>query len=169
LRRASGTLHVFTFKEGVLSRAAHDLALRLERCVVTLDGDVLQADFELASLFVEGPVESGVVRAERFDAATRSEIERTMHEHVLDTRRHPTARFTGSAVPTDSGFEVSGKLELAGQSEPLSFAVRREGTVFRAEFDLVPSRWGIQPYRALFGAIRLRDRLRVAIALTENG
>jgi polyisoprenoid-binding protein YceI len=169
LRRASGTIHVFTFKEGVLSRGAHDLALRLERCVVTLDGDVLVAEVELASLFVEGPVESGVVRSERFDAASRSEIERAMHEHIIDTRRHPTARFTGTAMPTDSGFDVSGKLDLVGRSEPLSFAVRHEGTVFRADFDLVPSRWGIEPYRALFGAIRLRDRLRVAIAVRENG
>jgi len=168
-RRASGTIHVFTFKEGVLSRAAHDLALRLDRCVVTLDGDALRAELELASLFVEGPVESGVVHAERFDAATRSEIERAMHEHVLDTRRHPTARFTGTATPTDSGFDVSGKLELVGHSEPLSFAVRRENAVFRAELELVPSRWGIEPYRALFGAIRLRDRVRVTTAMSENG
>jgi hypothetical protein len=169
LRRASGTIHVFTFKEGVLSRAAHDLALRLERCVVTLEGDVLRAEFELASLFVEGPVESGVVHAERFDAATHSEIESAMHEHILDTQRHPTARFTGTAVPTDSGFDVSGKLELVGRSEPISFAVRREGSEFRADFELVPSRWGIAPYRALFGAIRLRDRLSIAVAMRENG
>ena len=153
----------------MLSRAAHDLALRLERFAVTLDGEALRAEFELGSLFVEGPVESGAIRAERFDVATRSEIERAMHEHILDTRRHPTARFTGSAVPTDSGFDVSGKLELVGRSEPLSFAVRCAGAVFRAEFELVPSRWGIEPYRALFGAIRLRDRLRVAIAVSENG
>ncbi|HEX6273869.1 MAG TPA: YceI family protein [Polyangiaceae bacterium] len=168
MRRASGTIHVFTFKEGVLSRAAHDLALRLECSEVTLDGDVLRAEFELASLFVVGPVESGVVRAERFDAATRSEIERAMHAHVLRTRRHPRAQFTGTAVPMDTGFEVNGKLELVGRSEPLSFPVRRSGSEFRADFELLPSRWGIEPYRALFGAIRLRDRVSIAAVVRES-
>jgi polyisoprenoid-binding protein YceI len=115
-----------------------------------------------------GPVEAGVVRAERFDAATRSEIERAVHSHILDTRRHPTARFTGTALPTDSGFDVSGKLELVGRSEPLSFAVRRAGTEFRADFEFSPSHWGIEPYRALFGAIRLQDRLSIAVAMREN-
>ena len=169
MRRASGTIRVFTYKEGMLSRVAHDLALRGERFVVTLDGDAVRAEFELASLRVDGPVESGVVYAERFDAATRSEIERAMHERILDTRRHPTARYAGTAVPTASGFEVSGKLELVGRGEALSFAVFREGTAFRAEFDLVPSRWGIEPYHALFGAIRLRDRVKIVMALREDG
>lgn len=168
MRRASGTIRVFTFKEGVLSRVAHDLALRFDRFLVTLDGEILRAEFELAALVVEGPVESGVLRAERFDAATRAEIERAMHEHVLETRRHPTARFSGSAVPANSAFDVSGRLELVGRSVPLSFAVRREDGALRAEIELVPSRWGIEPYRALFGAIRLRDRLRVEIVLHEN-
>jgi hypothetical protein len=168
MRRASGTIRVFTFKEGVLSRVAHDLALRLERFVVTLDGEMLHGEFELGSLVVEGPVESGVVHAERFDSATRADIERAMHEHVLRTRRHPKARFSGSAVPAELGFHVSGNLELAGRSEPLSFAVRHVDGTFRAELELVPSRWGIEPYRALLGAIRLRDRLRVALELCEN-
>jgi polyisoprenoid-binding protein YceI len=168
MRRATGTIRVFTFKEGMLSRVAHDLALRLDRFVVTLDGEILRVEFELASLVVEGPVESGVIRAERFDAATRAEIERAMHEHVLETRRHPTALFSGSAVPADSGFDVSGQLALVGRSVPLSFAVRRERGSLRAELELVPSRWGIEPYRALFGAIRLRDRLRIEVELHEN-
>jgi hypothetical protein len=169
MRRASGTIRVFTFKEGVLSRVAHDLALRLDRFVVTLDGEILRAEFELASLVVEGPVEHGVLRAERFDAAIRAEIERAIHEHILETRRHPTARFDGRAVPVESGFDVSGRLELLGRSAPLSFAVRHEGASLHAEMEVVPSRWGIEPYRALLGAIRLRDRLRIEIVLHEDG
>lgn len=169
MRHATGTLLVSTFKEGVLSRVAHDLALCLDRFEVTLDGEILDAEFELTSLFVRGPVEAGVVRPERFDAAHRAEIERAMHEHVLDTRRHPKARFRGRAVPTNAGFDVHGTLELVGRSEPLSFAVRRDDGTFRAEIELAPSRWGIEPYRALLGAIRLRDRVKIALEVREDG
>jgi hypothetical protein len=40
-----GTVHVFTFKEGLLARAAHDLRLRLERFRVSLDQEALVAIF----------------------------------------------------------------------------------------------------------------------------
>src|SRR5882724_5703092 len=38
MRRANGTIQIFTFKEGVLSAVAHDLRIRLESFAVTLDG-----------------------------------------------------------------------------------------------------------------------------------
>jgi hypothetical protein len=111
VRSANGTIRVFTFKDGLFARAAHDLRLRLEHFSVRLDGDELRVDFDLRSLVVEGAVESGVVTA--YEPARRAEVEAVMHEHVLQTKRHPTARFTGSATARAEGFEVRGELELA--------------------------------------------------------
>src|SRR5699024_3376872 len=56
---AHGTLQVFTFKEGILARAAHDLRLSLERFQVSLDQDTLSAAFETASLRVDGTMRGG--------------------------------------------------------------------------------------------------------------
>jgi hypothetical protein len=167
MRRAKGTIEVLTFKAGVLARAAHDLRLRLEQHEITLDGEKLQAALDLRSLRVEGPVESDVVRPERFTAADRDEIERAMRADVLHTDRHPMARFEGRALARGDGFDVEGELLLAGRRAPIAFDARGEGGVYRAAFDLQPSRWGIAPYKALLGAIRLRDVVRIELALRD--
>lgn len=167
MRRATGIVHVFTFKEGVLSAAAHDLRLCLNRFDIILEGEQVRAEFELASLVVEGPMEGGVLNAAQYDAAKRAEVEKAMHGSVLRTEQHPKALFTGSATESGSGFDVKGELRLAGRSAPLAFTVRKEGAALRSSFELQPSKWGIAQYKALLGAIRLKDLVRIELDLTE--
>jgi polyisoprenoid-binding protein YceI len=167
-RRAKGSIFVFTFKEGVLSSVAHDLRIRLEQFDITLDDDKIVAEFDLKALHVDGPVEHGVVRAEGYDARQRADVEKAMHRDVLHTDKHPTARFQGTASPRANGFRVSGDLALAGRSAPLSFDVGEQGGVYRAEFEFEPSRFGIAQYRALLGAIRLKDKVRIELALSDG-
>jgi polyisoprenoid-binding protein YceI len=167
MRRAKGTIHVFTFKDGVLSAIAHDLRIRLVEFTISLDADAVRGEFDLSTLFVDGPVRDGVVHPEEYDAGKRADVEMAMHDDVLHTDKHPTARFTGRATPEGDGFSISGILELAGHQAPLSFAVQKANDAYRARFELVPSRWQIEPYRALLGAIRLKDLVRIEIALTD--
>jgi polyisoprenoid-binding protein YceI len=167
MRRAKGTIHVFTFKDGVLSAVAHDLRIRLEQFAITLEGDDVHAEFDLKSLFLDGPVRDGVVHPDDYEASKRADVEKAMHNDVLRTSEHPTARFVGKATPNGEGFAVSGELALAGQRAPLAFEVRRDNGTYRAEVELVPSRWGIAQYKALLGAIRLKDVLRVDLALAD--
>ena len=158
---------MFTYKAGLLARAAHDLRLRLETFQVTLDGEKMHGDFDLRSLRVEGPVEGGVVRRDLFDKGERTEIERAMNAEVLHTDRYPTARFEGLAPPRGKGLAVAGTLALVEREVPLAFDVRWEDGAYRAELEIRPSRWGIAPYRALLGTIRLQDRVRIELALTD--
>jgi hypothetical protein len=167
MRNAKGTIDVFTFKEGLLARAAHDLQLRLGEFAITLDGEAVRGEFSLRSLSLVGPVEDGVVRPEAYDAGKRADVERAMNDDILHTAQNPTAVFTGRAVPRGEGFAVDGSLQLAGREAPLSFAVRKEGGQYRAEIELEPSRWGIPQYKAMLGAIRLKDLVRIALAVTE--
>jgi hypothetical protein len=169
VRRAQGTIHVFTFKEGVLSPIAHDLRLRLERFAITLQGDEVTSEFDLRSLFVCGAMRDGLAQPAELDASKRAEIERAMHDDVLRTNEHPAAHFVGRAVQdrTSDALAISGTLELRGRSAPLSFSVRNDGDIYRAQIELCLTGWGIAPYRALFGAIRLKDAVRIDIALTD--
>jgi polyisoprenoid-binding protein YceI len=167
MRRAKGSIHVFTFKDGLLARAAHDLRLALGRFEVTLEDDRVDGTFDLRTLAVDGPVERGAVHPERFGAGERTDIERNVRADVLHTDRYPEARFSGRALPRGDGFQVTGDLELAGRRAPIAFDVRRQDGVYRAALDLQPSRWGIAPYRALLGAIRLKDAVRIELALSD--
>src|SRR5690242_5913405 len=126
MRRAKGQIYVFTFKDGVLARMAHDLRIHLERFDITLEGEAVRGEFDLKTLAVDGPVEDGVVQLDGYDAAKKAEVQKAMHEDVLHSDAHPTASFVGRALPNGEGFHVSGDLALAGKTAPLAFDVRKE-------------------------------------------
>ena len=150
-----------------MSAVAHDLRVSLPSFDITLDGTALKAEFDLKSLQVDGPMQHGELHAEQYDAGKRADVAKAMHGEILHTDLHPQARFIGAAVPVGDDYRVDGKLELAGKTQPFAFDVRNDGGTFRAEFDLKPSRWGIAQYKALFGAIKLQDLIKVSVALTE--
>jgi hypothetical protein len=167
MRHAKGSIHAFTYKDGVLSAVAHDLRIRLEKFEITLEGNVVRAEFDLKSLFVDGPMENGVLQPNQYDASKRADVEKAMHGDVLHTNKYPTASFTGTATPAGAGYTVTGELELAGKRAPLSFDVQGEGGTYRTSFEIQPSKWGIAQYKALLGAIRLKDVVRIEAALSE--
>jgi hypothetical protein len=161
--RARGSVRVFTFKQGLLSSVAHDLRLSFGRFKIVLEGEAIEARFHLHELSVDGAVEGGAVRP--YGAAERAEVERRVQREVLDTERFPTATFVGKAIQDVDGFAVSGELELKGRKVPLAFRVRNDAGTYRAAFEFEPSRWGISPFKAMLGAIRLKDRVRIELEL----
>jgi polyisoprenoid-binding protein YceI len=168
MRRANGTIQIFTFKEGLMSAVAHDLRVSLKTFDVTLDGSVVQAEFDLTSLVVDGPMHNGALQADQYDASKKADVAKAMHGEVLHTDKHPKASYSGTATPVADGYRVEGQLQLAGKTQPLAFDVRNEGGTYRAEFDLQPSRWAIAQYKAMLGAIKLKDLFKVQVALTES-
>ena len=152
----------------MLSAVAHDLRVRLERFEITLEGSAINADLDLKSLTVEGLMHNGALQADQYDAGKRADVAKAMHGEVLHTDKHPKATFSGTAVSAGDGYHVAGQLQLAGSSQPLSFDVRNDSGTYRAEFELQPSRFGIAQYKALLGAIKLKDILKVELALRES-
>src|SRR5262249_31938193 len=97
----------------------------------------------------------------------RAKIERTMADDVLELRRHPVATFEGSI--DRATMRVVGKLSLHGRTVELpAFVVRDDGSQLAMEVAFAPSRWGIAPYRALAGALKLQDRVVVKLVLPHS-
>ena len=95
--------------------------------------------------------------------------------NVLDTAQYLTATFTVTSItpldkqrPGEPGnYQVEGKLDFHGVSGPIRFQAKAERTEMkeafrvRGQFLLVQTRYGITPYSALFGAVKVKDELRV--------
>jgi hypothetical protein len=89
--KAKGTIHVFTFKEGLMSAVAHDLRVNLPGFEISLDGSAVKADFDLKSLVVDGPMKDGVLQADQYDAGKKADVAKAMHGEVLHTEKNPKA------------------------------------------------------------------------------
>ncbi len=155
----AATIHVFTFKRGLLAAVGHDLRLSFGRFHGESRDGAVEARFDLTSLSSDGAVSRPGATPEPLPRIYTDEIERNARSKVLAVERYPTATWQGR-VDLDRGV-AEGSLALHGKTAPVHGTVRAEAGGAVAVFELVPSNFGIRPFRAMAGALRLEDRVRV--------
>lgn len=179
LDASSVECHLFTFKDGALSALAHDLELKVTRSSIELGepspaGEAteltISARFFTDSIVVLHALKDGKPTSQLSDS-DRRKIERTIVSDVLDVRRFPDARFTGSATlpssPSDAtaSIPITGELLLQGRRRTLTTQARRDGDHLHIELTLHQPDFGIAPYSALLGTLKLRPDLKVRLTL----
>ena len=166
---ATAECRVFTYKEGLLSAVAHDLRLRVEHFTITLDDAAWRVDarFDARSLRVAGVMRDGVLHPDELGPDDRRTIEQNVVREVLHADRHPEIRFTSDAASADGDeLRVRGTLVLHGVERPLLVPVRRHADgAWCAEVSLHQPDFGIRPYRAMLGALRVRADVVVTLVV----
>lgn len=152
----NSTLTVKTKRTGAASKAGHDLLLEVTSWSATLDQDAdpaLTLTADSGSLRVlEG---SGGIQALGDD--DKAGIEQTIEEEVL---MGTPIEFRSTAV---DGRRLEGELELAGQRHPISFELAGdEDGRLTGSATFKQSDWGMKPYSALFGTLKVADEVEVA-------
>jgi polyisoprenoid-binding protein YceI len=168
---------VYTFKEGLLSPVAHDLQLRVERFTVDVEardgGFTVDARFDARSLRVVTAMAHGQPREGALGEADRRKIEHTIVDEVLDAARHPEVHFRSTKIArAGAGYRVDGELTLAARTRAISALTRPStGAVpgQTAEVVLHQPDFGIRPYSAMLGTLKIRPDVRVRITLPEPG
>jgi polyisoprenoid-binding protein YceI len=165
----NGSVQLRTARHGLAARVGHDLLLGIGRwqgaLVVGEDDVQLDLELDLRSLEVLGvrvgrPLGDGDRGAILGNAA-----------RLLQVEAHPTARFTASG-PTSlaGGGRLDGSLAVRGSHRPVRLLVVQVGRkAWRATTTVRQSSYGIEPYSAMLGALRLADAVEVEAALTLNG
>jgi len=167
MKITDGTVHVFTYKDGVLSRLGHDIRLSLSGFEVEVDGERVDGRFRTTGMVVDGAIRGGRLDADTFSAKDLRDIRDNIDDKVLHTRRHPEARYTGTVRDDGDRVVVRGTLHLVGRSRAVEVVARREGGRLKGKVELTPTRWGIKPFKALLGSIRIQDRVDVQIDLPD--
>ena len=163
---ADGELLVFTYREGVAQKVGHDLILAATVWQATIEVD---AGGQPASVSLQADprglqVRQGLHGAKPLSDSDRASIRDNIVKKVLGTQ--PVTFQASSVETTDGRVAASGQLALHGTSRPVAFAGalddsgRATGTLTLRQSD-----WGITPYKALMGALRVRDEVEVRIDL----
>jgi len=154
---------VFTYKEGLLSAVAHDLEIDVARFEVQVADDAsITASFDPTSLRVVDPIVGGRRSPDALGAKDRAKIEANIRSTVLHPERHPTIRFESTEVTETS---IRGRLELHGRSRPIT--LRRSGD--EAEVTLDQADFGIKPFTAMLGTMKIKPEVRVRLRLRARG
>jgi hypothetical protein len=143
------TLLVSTFRDGMAAAAGHDL-------IIEVTG--WSADYAEGKLELTADPASFVVRDSANGLKPLSDKDRR------DIVANVTDKILGTApIVFRSTGPGTGDLALAGKSRPLSFTLTTDpdGT-FTAAAVVKQTDWGIKPYSAMFGALKVRDEVEIS-------
>ncbi len=159
---------VLTRKEGLMAAVGHDLRLQVTRLTldITDDWTGVDARFDLASLRVVTAVKDGVDTPEALSPADKLKIEETVRDTVLHTDSHPEAHFFARRITRNGpAVVVTGDLTLHGKTHGVTARGALQGTRWTLEATLHQPHWGITPYRAMLGALRIKDDVTVRVSV----
>ncbi|TNF25789.1 MAG: YceI family protein [Deltaproteobacteria bacterium] len=164
--QSSGECLVFTYKEGLLSAVAHDLKVKVGRWELSYDGGAIDATFDPTSLSVVCAMRNGSDAPGAIPARDVKKIEGSIQSDVLATKRHREIRFRSTRVEASGdGYEIAGELTLVGRTRALTARAVREGGRLVAEVRLHQPDFGIKPFTAVFGTLKIQPHVTVRLAV----
>lgn len=164
----AASCHVLTFKEGMLSAIAHDLRIRVERFTIEIDeaGEHIEARFEADSLRVDCAMKDGREAHGTLSDGHKRDIESNIAKDVLHTRRHPTIVFRSTRIHGEGDERsIEGILGLHGVERPVKTTARRVQGRWTAEVSIHQPDFGIAPYRAMLGTLKVKPVVRVRVSV----
>lgn len=160
---------VFTYKQGLLSPVAHDLRLRVTRFAIEVDDAVssVSGHFDPSSLVVDTAMKDGAESPSALSSADKHKIEDQIRDAVLEVRKFPDIGFRSRSVKAraDGGYELAGALSLHGVTRELNVATRKLADGQELELTLHQPDFGIEPYRAMLGALKLQSDVKIRMAI----
>jgi polyisoprenoid-binding protein YceI len=169
----TGRMLIRTYRTGLGSQAGHDLTIE-----VTVWQGTAQVGADAATSFVALRVDadSFEVREGRggikpLTDADRADIRKTIREEVLNTARYPAITFGSTALRgTQQELSADGQLTIRDATRPVTVRGSIEQSSgeprLRATAEVVQSQWGIKPYSAFLGALKLRDAVIIDVEAT---
>ena len=164
----AASCRVFTYRDGVLSALGHDLELDVGRFAIDADEErrTVDARFDASSLRVVGAQRDGAPLPDALGPDERSQIERAITREVLTAGIYPEIRFSATDVrAVGDAFEASGRLVLHGVERPLVVRAEWRGDRYVAATTIHQPAFGITPYRAFLGALRVKPDVDVRIVM----
>jgi hypothetical protein len=160
----NGTLVVRTKRGGAAAKAGHDLDMLVTAWEGTLEvgEDGAGTGAELRADASSLRVQKGTGGMQALGEDDKANIHQTIDDEVL---KRQDIVFRSTAVQSAAGgLSVEGELTLAGTTKPLAFelAVGDDGAL-SATATVTQSAWGMKPYSALWGALKVLDDVEVAL------
>lgn len=167
LRDGDVAFDLFTHRDGVLATVGHDLRLRAMRSTLTVDlaAGTLDARIDAASISVVCAREGDRDAPGLLSEPDRRKIDRALHDEVLRVQRHPAVRVRARFARDGDRVTLDGTLTITAVERPLRAVARRDGACWCVEHTVDQCDFGITPFSALLGALKVRRDVTVRVAI----
>ena len=167
--QSTAVCQIFTYKEGMLSGLAHDLRINVTSFVIDLGGTdhFISASFDTRSLRVDCAMVNGRERPDVLSLQDKDDINNNIIREVLQTETYPEIVLSSLSVKKQQAdYLVTGQLVVHGQTREISFSVSKENkSRYVVDVSLHLPDFGITPFSALFGTIRIKPDVLVHIEI----
>lgn len=168
----SGRIILRTSRDGLAATAGHDLTIDVPRW----SGELTVAE-DKTPASLEARIDLGALTVREGTGGIKPLTDRDRREIAVTARRllasdqHPEAVFTAARFePSADGGVIEGNLTLRGVTRPLRLQVTQASPgKYRATGSIVQSAYGIKPYTAFFGALKVRDAIEVEVEADVAG
>jgi len=163
---------LFSFKDGLLARLAHDLKLQVERFSIEVDDTThqIKATFDPSSIQVMCAQIDGRDDRSTLSKGDKKKIYDNVTKDVLRVRKHPEIRFDSTnVVSRGEGFAVEGTLQMYGKSRSIQTSVRADGDRWVTEVRIHQPDFGIKPFTAALGALKVKPDVIVRVSVPRQG
>ncbi len=175
---------VRTYKEGLLSRVGHDLALRAQRLSATPDpARGWHVRVPVDGLVVVGALRDGQLDARALSAGDRAKIQQTLRREVLPAPRCALVEaWVQPPEVADAPERLASVVRLAGRERDVTWTAMAAdatlagerpaprtgdpaaGPIYTASLDVRD--FGLRPYRAAFGGLRVKAAVELRVAIS---
>lgn len=170
-------LVVKTWKEGLASALAHNHVVSATEVQGTVSLEKIELTVQVAGLVADKPALRKKHHHETNEISPSDQKKVTdamLGEDQLDLRRFPTITFVSTAIVKEAnGFAVTGQLQIHGVTKTVKTVaqIAQKDGVFTgdASLKLKVSDYGIRPYSAALGSIKVKDEVELVLHLVSGG
>ena len=168
---SQGTLLLHTGREGMAKKVGHDLVIQASQwsAKVNVDADNPAASTAIVTVDTHSlAVISGEGGAKALSDKDRKDIKENIDKKVLKTDKFPEITFQSTRVDSKGADKatVHGDVTIMGTARPASMDITLNGNKATGTMTLKQSDWGIKPFSALMGTLKLADVLKVTVEAT---
>ena len=185
LNENSGNVYIYTFKEGLLSKLAHDLLIDVTNFKVNVNvpeegfsSGNLDLELQANSLKVICALKEGERQPDTLKEKDIADIERDTAKKVLHPDKYPTVNFCSKEILEkpelcyklgEDGYHVKGELSLHGVTKPVEFDIKTtNGENLTGMITLLQKDYGIKPFKAMLGTLKIKNEINIGFDLSLN-
>jgi hypothetical protein len=158
-------LTVYTFKEGLLSSIAHDLAIEVTRFIIEYTPEKVVLVADASSLRTRSARENHHDAPRLLSISDKKKIDQNIVRDVLRAESHPQIRAESMVTRAGSGIA---RVTLAGVTDDVPVVVERHGDRVVARARLFQPSFGIKPYTALLGALKIKPEVEIELEIPNS-
>lgn len=160
----NGEMLVKVYREGMAKKVGHDLIIEVKswEAEANIADEPQNSTFRGSADVNSFTVRQGVGGVKPLSDSDKADIKKNITKKILT---NSNITFTSTTVNPSTNM-VTGEMSIMGRSQPIDIKLTESGGQVKATMTVVQSKWGIKPFQAMMGALKVRDPVEVEVTGT---